>query len=78
MNWLYELFFGEGASVPHIFVVYTFVIAFGGLLGKIKVKGVSLGVTFVLFVGLLMGHLGVKIDAEALSLLKDFGLALFV
>ena len=78
MNWLYELFFGEGASVPHIVVVYTFVIAFGGLLGKIKVKGVSLGVTFVLFVGLLMGHLGVKIDAEALSLLKDFGLALFV
>lgn len=78
MNWLYELFFGEGTSIPHIVVVYTFVIAFGGLLGKIKVKGVSLGVTFVLFVGLLMGHLGVQIDPAVLSLLKDFGLVLFV
>lgn len=78
MNWLYELFFGEGTSIPHIVVVYTFVIAFGGLLGKIKVKGISLGVTFVLFVGLLMGHLGVQIDPAALGFLKDFGLVLFV
>ena len=78
MNWLYELFFGEAGSVPHIIVVYTFVVALGALLGKIKVKGISLGVTFVLFVGLFMGHLGVKIDAEALGFLKDFGLVLFV
>lgn len=78
MNWLYELFFGEGTSVPHIIVVYTFVVALGALLGKIKVKGISLGVTFVLFVGLFMGHLGVKIDAAALGFLKDFGLVLFV
>lgn len=78
MNWLYELFFGEGTSIPHIVVVYTFVIAFGGLLGKIKVKGVSLGVTFVLFVGLLMGHLGVQIDPAVLGFIKDFGLVMFV
>lgn len=78
MNWLYELFFGEGSSVPHIIVVYTFVIAVGELLGKIKVKGISLGVTFVLFVGLLMGHIGVKIDHVTLGFLKDFGLVLFI
>lgn len=78
MNWLYELFFGEAGSVPHIIVVYTFVVALGALLGKIKVKGISLGVTFVLFVGLLMGHLGVQIDPAALGFLKDFGLVLFV
>lgn len=78
MNWLYELFFGESASVPHIIVVYTFVVAVGALLGKIKVKGISLGVTFVLFVGLFMGHLGVRIDQVTLGFLKDFGLVLFV
>lgn len=78
MNWLYELFFGEGSSVPHIIVVFTFVIAVGELLGKIKVKGISLGVTFVLFVGLLMGHIGVKIDHVTLGFLKDFGLVLFI
>ncbi len=64
--------------MPHIIVVYTFVVAVGALLGKIKVKGISLGVTFVLFVGLFMGHLGVRIDQVTLGFLKDFGLVLFV
>ena len=78
MNRLYELFLGEGTYIPHIIAVYAFVVAVGALLGKIKIKGVSLGVTFVLFVGLLVGHFGVQIDPVVLGYIKDFGLVLFV
>lgn len=55
MNWLESLLW-DPASVAHIVCLYAFVISLGVLLGKIKFFGVSLGVTFVLFTGILMGH----------------------
>lgn len=78
MNWFHQLFFGSPTNVAHIIAIYAFVIAIGSWLGKFKVYGISLGVTFVLFVGLFMGHLGVEIDHEVLDFIKDFGLVLFV
>ena len=58
MNWLQSLLVGLRASVAHIVCLYAFVISVGVYLGKIKIFGVSLGVTFVLFTGILMGHFG--------------------
>ncbi len=57
MNWLESLLW-DPSSVAHIVCLYAFVISVGVLLGKIKIFGVSLGVTFVLFAGILMGHFG--------------------
>ena len=57
MNWLESLLW-DSSSVAHIVCLYAFVISVGVLLGKIKIFGVSLGVTFVLFAGILMGHFG--------------------
>ena len=54
MNWLESLLW-DPSSVAHIVCLYAFVISVGVLLGKIKIFGVSLGVTFVLFAGILMG-----------------------
>lgn len=78
MEWFSNLFFGSEGSIPHVIAVYAFVIAIGNYLGKFKVYGISLGVTFVLFVGLLMGHLGVKIEPVTMNFIKEFGLVLFV
>ena len=58
--------------------LYSFVIALGVFLGKLKVGGVSLGVTFVLFVGIVMGHLGYVVNAEVLKFIREFGLILFI
>ena len=55
MDWLQNLLFDEN-SIAHIVLLYSFVIAVGVLLGKIKFFGVSLGVTFVLFTGIVCGH----------------------
>ena len=76
MNWIENLIWGEG--VAHSIMLFAFVIAFGILLGKIKIKGVSLGITFVLFVGILAGHFGLKISPDILHFMKEFGLILFV
>ena len=65
-------------SIAHIVVLYAFVISLGVLLGKIKIFGVSLGVTFVLFAGILVGHFGFTGNPGILSFLQDFGLILFV
>lgn len=65
-------------SIAHIVALYAFVIAAGVLLGKIKFFGISLGVTFVLFVGILAGHFGFTGNPAILSFLQDFGLILFV
>lgn len=79
MEWFEAFFNGSQLVAPsHIVAIYAFVIAFGVLLGRIKIKGISLGVTFVLFVGILVGHFGVTIDKEALEFIKDFGLILFI
>lgn len=59
-------------------VLYSFVIALGVFLGKMKIGGVSLGVTFVLFVGIVMGHLGYMVDEMVLKFIREFGLILFI
>ncbi len=59
-------------------VLYSFVIAAGVFLGKLKIAGVSLGVTFVLFVGILMGHFGYEVNGEVLTFVREFGLILFI
>lgn len=77
MNWLQSLLTNPD-SIAHIVVLYAFVITFGVLLGKIKFFGISLGVTFVLFAGILAGHFGFTGNTAILSFLQDFGLILFV
>ena len=65
-------------SVAHIVLLYAIVIAIGVYLGKIKVFGISLGVTFVLFAGILAGHIGFTAPVNILTFVQDFGLILFV
>lgn len=77
MDWIVSLFTDN--SIAHDVLVYSLVIAFGVLLGKIKFFGISLGVTFVLFVGIVMSHFGFTIaNANLLNFIRDFGLILFV
>ncbi len=77
MNWLTELFTNTD-SVAHIAVLYAIVIAVGVYLGKIKFFGISLGVTFVLFAGILAGHFHFTAPISILNFCQDFGLILFV
>lgn len=77
MNWLESLLW-DSSSVAHIVCLYAFVISVGVLLGKIKIFGVSLGVTFVLFAGILMGHFGFTGETHILHFIREFGLILFV
>ena len=77
MDWLRALFTDTNA-VAHIILVYALVVALGTLLGRIKVAGVSLGVTFVLFVGLAAGHFGLTVPEPVLFFIRDFGLTLFI
>ena len=77
MDWLQTLLW-DPSSVAHIVALYAFVISIGVLLGKIKIFGVSLGVTFVLFMGILMGHFGFTGDTHILHFIREFGLILFV
>lgn len=65
-------------STASAIAILALVIAFGLCLGRLKVKGVSLGTTWILFMGILLGHLGLGIDPGILSFVKDFGLILFV
>ena len=76
MSWLNELLWGEG--IAHSVMLLAFVIAAGIQLGKIKIFGISLGITFVLFVGILLGQIGFKMNHEVLHFMKEFGLILFV
>ncbi len=77
MDWLINLFV-DNESMAHIAMLYAVVIAIGVYLGKLKVGGISLGVTFVLFAGILAGHLGFTAPLSTLSFVQDFGLILFV
>ncbi len=77
MDWIINLFC-DTDSVAHIALLYAIVIAIGVLLGKIKVGGISLGVTFVLFAGIVAGHLGFTAPTNILTFVQDFGLILFV
>ncbi|MBQ9185830.1 MAG: putative transporter [Bacteroidales bacterium] len=71
-----ELFTGTGLA--HSIMLFAFVIATGLWLGRFKVKGVSIGSTWILFVGILLSHFGLRADPGALAFVKDFGLILFV
>lgn len=77
MDWIIEIFTNTN-SVAHIVMLYSIVIATGVLLGKIKFGGIALGVTFVLFAGIIAGHLGFTAPTNILTFLQDFGLVLFV
>ncbi len=77
MDWISSLLWDSG-SVAHIVFLYSFVIAIGVLLGKIKVFGISLGVTFILFMGIFVGHFGFTAQTDILHFIRDFGLILFV
>ncbi len=76
MDWMHELLWGHG--IGHSLLILSVTIAAGIQLGKIKLFGVSLGITFVLFVGILLGHFGFTIHPEVIHFFKEFGLILFV
>jgi len=71
-----DLFLGTG--IAHTILLFAVVIASGLWLGKHKIKGVSIGSTWILFLGILLSHFGFRADPTALSFMKDFGLILFV
>ena len=77
LQWLTNLFTNT-ESVAHIALLYAVVIAVGVYLGKIKICGISLGVTFVLFAGIVAGHFGFTAPTDILTFIQDFGLILFV
>ena len=76
MNWFNELF------TQHTFIqavmILSIICAAGLALGQVKIKGISLGVTFVFFTGILAGHFGVEINPEMLALAQNFGLILYI
>ncbi|MCQ2294835.1 MAG: putative transporter [Bacteroidales bacterium] len=76
MQWLYDIFFTP--SVGQSILLLALTIAAGLYLGQFKIKGVSLGVTWVLFVGLILSHFGMVPDSSMMTFIKDFGLILFV
>ena len=76
MNWFVELFTGD--SIATAVIVLALTIAIGLLLNRIKFGSVSLGVTWVLFVGILLSHFGLTINPEICHFIKEFGLILFV
>ena len=75
-NWLYNLFLGDG--VAHSVLIFAIVIAAGILLGRIKIAGISLGITWILFIGILCSHFGMRVDPDLLHFTQEFGLILFV
>ncbi|MBQ6074194.1 MAG: putative transporter [Bacteroidales bacterium] len=71
-----ELLFGS--STAHIIFILAVTIALGTLLGKVKIGGITLGVTWILFVGIALGHFKMGIDPKVLGFVKEFGLILFI
>lgn len=76
MNWFTQLFTAH--SIAQTVVIYGCIIAIGIMLGKIKVYNISLGITWVLFVGIIAAHFGATVDENTQHFLKEFGLILFV
>lgn len=77
MEWLSSLFFGDG--IAHSVIVLALVIASGIFLGRaVKFKGITLGITWILFMGIVASHFGMRINPTLLSFVKEFGLILFV
>lgn len=76
MEWIYDIFLSHSAL--QAVIVISIIIAVGLALGKIRVWGISLGVTFVFFAGILAGHIGLSIDPTILHYTENLGLVLFV
>ncbi|MGL5273125.1 MAG: putative transporter, partial [Phocaeicola sp.] len=76
MNWLDSILFEHSAL--QAVIVLSMIIAVGLGLGKIRILGISLGITFVFFTGIFAGHLGLSINPEMLSYAENFGLVLFI
>lgn len=76
MEWLENLFFTHTGL--QAVLILGLIISVGVLLGKVKIAGISLGITFVFFMGILAGHLGLSIDKQMLLYAENFGLVLFV
>ncbi len=76
MDWLSHLFFGEG--IAHAVITFALVITLGILLGKIRIKGISLGITWILFAGIAFSHFGMTVDDGIRHFVQEFGLILFV
>lgn len=78
MEWLTNLFINDVDGIAHTVLIFSIVIAVGIPLGRIKCFGISLGITLVLFVGIVLGQFGFKINDHVLHFVKEFGLILFV
>jgi putative transport protein len=80
MDWLHDLIFGasSGPSIAHSIFLLALIIAIGIQLGKFKICGISLGSTFILFVGIICGQCGLSMDPTTVNFLRDFGLILFI
>jgi putative transport protein len=76
MNWFTALFTEQ--SVAQAAIIYALVIALGILMGKFKIFGISFGITWVLFIGLIASYLGISVNKETEHFLKEFGLIIFV
>lgn len=76
MNWLTSLLTGSGVGPTLIYL--SVCIAGGLLLGRFKIRGITLGITWVLFVGIILSAMGVRLNSEMLHIIKEFGLILFV
>ncbi|MGL5981533.1 MAG: putative transporter [Phocaeicola sp.] len=76
MEWLNSILFEHSAL--QAVIVLSIIIATGLGLGKIKIAGISLGVTFVFFTGIFAGHLGLSINSDVLNYAENFGLILFI
>jgi putative transport protein len=76
MNWLTELF--TETSIAHDILVYSLVIALGLAFGKLRIFGISFGVTWVLFFAIFFANIGLSVSPETLHFIKEFGLVLFV
>ena len=78
MDWIIDLLMPGNETIASTLVLYSLVIAAGIFIGKLRICGVSLGVTFVLFVGILMGHFGYIVNDNILKFVREFGLILFI
>src|SRR5580765_6175083 len=76
MNWITHLFTESG--IAHDILIYSLVIALGLTFGKLRFFGVSLGITWVLFVAIFFSNIGLSVDGETAHFIKEFGLVLFV
>ena len=76
MDYIHTLFIDHSAL--QAIIVISLISAIGLMLGRIRVLGISLGITFVFFTGILAGHFGLTIDSQMLFYAETFGLVLFV